>query len=154
MDGALFLPIFVGNIKCGIMENNNVNPSTGSKGVFPGGNVPGIAPNSTGAQNTAPEIKIPNPAPTQTAVAEVEQAPGNTKTYMRLESKNGEGQLLSLLEIDLIAFRERGLESRYLSLNTIGANSEGTQSDTTISIDNEADFNEFKDFISKLNWND
>lgn len=134
------------------MENNNANPATGSKGVFPEGNVPQVAPSHTGPQNTAPENQTQNTAPAPAP----EPAPvtADTKTYIRLETKNPEGQVSGVLEIDLISFRERGQESRYLSINTVGAGQDGGQSDTTISIDNEADFNRFKDFISKLNWND
>ena len=138
------------------MENNGMNPNTGSKGVFPGTQV---AQNQTGqpVQNTQtapqPEFKPeqpeqPNPQPQATQPAE------DAKTYMRLETKNSEGQTSGILEIDLISFRERGQESRYLSINTVGAGQDGGQSDTTISIDNEQDFNKFKEFIANLNWND
>jgi hypothetical protein len=59
-----------------------------------------------------------------------------------------------IIEVDLISFRERGQESRYLSVNTEGADEEGNRSTTSININNEADFNKFKKFISQLNWND
>jgi len=151
------------------MENSNSNP-TGSKGVFPGG----AMPNHTGAQNTEPaqEVQMPQlnipeaqqPAQPQTqpqAQPAQPQAPiapqaaaTETNTYMSLETKNPEGLVSGILEIDLISFRERGQESRYLSINTTGSNQTGEQSDTTISIDNEDDFNRLKMFISKLNWND
>ena len=143
--------------------DNNQNPSTGSKGVFPGS-----IPNHTGAQNTAPDtapaqgvqmpqLNIPEQAvqPAQPAQP-APQAPVvvETNTYIRLETKNPDGQVSGVLEIDLISFRERGQESRYLSINAVGAGKDGNQSDTTISIDNEADFKRFKEFVSKLNWND
>jgi hypothetical protein len=139
------------------MENNNVNPNTGAKGVFPGSsqatNPNGVntsgAPNNNGAQNIVP-INQPNYSEEVAAAIN----PENTKTYIRLETKNTDGQVSGILEIDLISFRERGQESRYLSINTVGAAPDGGQSDTTISIDNEADFNRFKKFISDLNWND
>jgi hypothetical protein len=129
------------------------NQNTGSKGVFPGSN-PNMQPQTQvsvpGAVNQSPtEQIVQNTQPTQN------NAPQNqTKTYIRLETKNSEGQLSGVLEIDLISFRERGVESRYLSINTVGAGQDGGQSDTTISIDNETDFNKFKKFISELNWND
>lgn len=134
------------------MDNNNVNPNTGSKGVFPGSNqmINPIEINTPGTGNPAPiiqeQIVIHTPA--------ADVVSSDTKTYIRLETKNSEGQLSGVLEIDLISFRERGQESRYLSINTIGAGGNGEQSDTTLSIGNEADFNRFKKFISDLNWND
>lgn len=140
------------------MENNNANLNTGSKGVFPGSSSianPGPV-NVPGAPNTQPSK--PN-QPDSSAINFVEEvakaaSPEETKTYIRLETKNPEGEVSGVLEIDLISFRERGQESRYLSINTVGAGQDGNQTDTTISIDNEADFKRFKDFISNLNWND
>ncbi len=131
------------------MDNNEINPNTGAKGVFPGTNqvASPIGPNTPGTGNPAPIIQE------QAALAPA-AAPSDTKTYIRLETKNSDGELSGVLEIDLISFRERGQESRYLSINAIGAGSSGEQSDTTLSIDNEADFNRFKKFISELNWND
>lgn len=134
------------------MDNNNVNPNTGAKGVFPGSTqiVNPIDINTPGTGNPSPIIQeqIVHHTPAAPAVS------NDTKTYIRLETKNSEGALSGVLEIDLISFRERGQESRYLSINAIGAGSSGEQSDTTLSIDNEADFNRFKKFISDLNWND
>lgn len=129
------------------------NQNTGSKGVFPGSN-PNVQP-----QPQVDVSGIVNQSPTEQMVQNIQLAQNNTpqnqtKTYIRLETKNSEGQLSGVLEIDLISFRERGIESRYLSINTVGAGQDGGQSDTTISIDNEADFNKFKKFISELNWND
>jgi hypothetical protein len=148
------------------MENNNSNPNTGSKGVFPG-----AGSNHTGAQDTAQEIQMPqlnipeaNQPANQPAVPPVNTAPSvppvsapvaaETNTYIRLETKNPNGEVSGVFEIDLISFRERGQESRYLSINTVGMSGDGEPSDTSISIDNETDFKRFKDFISNLNWND
>lgn len=133
------------------MDNNQTNPNTGSKGVFPG-----VQPGHTGPQNTAP---AQNQQPQQSQVIQeqppvVEESTPNTSTYMKLETKNPDGQVSGVLEIDLISFRERGRESRYLSVNLIGMGQDGNQSDTTISIGNEQDFNKFKQFIANLNWND
>jgi hypothetical protein len=140
------------------MENNNGNPNTGSKGVFPGSNqaaAPSVA-NVPGTQNQAQPVAKPVAQPVANYTETVAKAANSedAKTYMRLETKNAEGQVSGVLEIDLISFRERGQESRYLSVNTVGAGQDGDQSDTTLSIDNEADFRRFKDFISDLNWND
>lgn len=131
------------------MENNaNINQNPGVKGVFPGSQ-------STINSN---EINIPGGEDiSQNQLLNVNSETNNlsdTKTYIKLETRNSDGVLSGILEIDLISFRERGQESRYLSINTVGAGREGEQSDTTISIDNEADFNRFKKFISDLNWND
>jgi hypothetical protein len=154
LESTLFLSKFVCNINCGIMDNNNQNPNTGAKGVFPG-SMPSQGVAQQPVQNiqappTYTEQPVQNTQPT-TAVTEQQN---QSKTYIRLETKNSEGQLSGILEIDLISFRERGQESRYLSINAIGAGQDGGQSDTTISIDNETDFNRFKKFISELNWND
>jgi hypothetical protein len=104
----------------------------------------------TGPQNTAPQQPQPQPQ------AQPQAQPVNTdaETYFRLENKNNEGQVSSIIEIDLISYRERGVESRYISINTLGRNQENQQSDTTIAIDNEEDFIRFKKFVSQLNWND
>jgi len=138
------------------MENNN----KGNKGVFPGAQVPSqgtiqTAPPVVGAQNTAAlptNISHHENVPIETST-EVEPAM-DTNTYIKLETKNSEEQVSGIIEVDLISFRERGQESRFLSVNTTGANAEGEPSTTTINIDNEADFNRFKKFISQLNWND
>lgn len=141
------------------MENNNQNINTGQKGVFPGSHIPNqpvineysqlaestissANQNAPGAQNTNINIGIPSA-----------DAP-ETKTFMKLETKNPDGQVSGVIEIDLISFREKGQESRYLSINTLGVGQDGVQSETIISIDNEIDFKKLKDFISNLNWND
>lgn len=138
------------------MDNNEINPNTGAKGVFPGSN--GIYPGSSSVANSASE-NTPgtgnlSPIIQEQAAPMPVVAPSDTKTYIRLETKNSEGQVSGILEIDLISFREKGEESRYLKLFSVGAGSNGEQSDTTLSIDNETDFNRFKKFISELNWND
>jgi len=136
------------------MENNQ-NLNTGAKGVFPGvnqgagmGAIEGTATvNNSGELSVAPSSQ--SNFSEQTASKSV-----NTKTYFRMETKNSEEQLSGILEIDLISFREKGEESRYVKFFSVGAAEDGTQSETTISIDNEGDFNRFKKFVSELNWND
>lgn len=76
------------------------------------------------------------------------------KTYIKLETKGQGGDVTGIIEIDLISYREKGEESRYLSVSAVGVDSSGEPSNTFISIDNEADFNRLKMFISDLNWND
>jgi len=136
-----------------------------NRGVFPGISVPSQGsiqpgppvqsePKHTAIQNTAP---TPNVSHHDAVVNEVTNAanPGDdSNTFFRIETKNAEGQVSGIIEVDLISFRERGQESRFLSVNTQGADEEGNSSKTSINIDNEADFNKFKQFISQLNWND
>lgn len=76
------------------------------------------------------------------------------KTYIKLETKDSGGQVTGVIEIDLISYREKGEESRYLSVSTVGSDQSREPSNTFISIDNETDFNRLKVFISDLNWND
>lgn len=132
------------------MDNNNQNPNTGAKGVFPGVNQINT-PNSNGGINIAPLNELNNPGE---AVMAAPAPAANTKTYFRMETKNAEGQISGILEIDLISFREKGEESRYVKILSVGAGEDGNQSDTNLSIDNEGDFNRFKKFVSELNWND
>jgi len=147
LEYTLFLTIFVYNKNCGIMENNNVNPAMGNKGVWPsgGGNINAVQTNAT-------EVNNQPPSAIKDAVEQNTQQ--ETGTYARIETNNVDGGLSGVLEIDLISFRERGQESRYLSINATGVGQDGNQSETTISIDNEKDFNRLKKFFSQLNWND
>lgn len=129
------------------MENNNQSTNFGQKGVFPGISSvsnPATTDNVSGVVNEG----------TPSILESTKPNPLETNTYIKLETKNPQGQVSGVLEIDLISFRERGQESRYLSINVVGAGQDGGQSDTTISIDNEIDFIKFKEFVSKLNWND
>ena len=141
------------------MENNQ----NSNRGVFPGNPVPAqgtiqpgptvqgeqkkttapVAPAAQAAVATAPNLSHHDNNPTE-----------ESNTFFRIETKNAEGQVSGIIEVDLISFRERGQESRFLSVNTEGADGEGNSSKTSINIDNEADFNKFKQFISQLNWND
>jgi len=146
------------------MENNNNN-----RGVFPGNAIPSQGSIQTGppVQEVQEEQKItaiPAVAPTAptapaTNLSHHESADNvlteeGSNTFIRLETKNPEGQISGIIEVDLISFRERGQESRFLQVHTTGADSEGNESTTAINIDNEEDFNKFKKFISQLNWND
>lgn len=126
------------------MEGENQNLNTGSKGVFPG------EIQSQNSLNTGGNTGAIN---TKSYYESIEEVP-ETNTYFKLETKNNEGQVCGVIEIDLVSFRERGQESRYLSIKTIGVGLDGGQSETRNSIDSEIDFKRFKDFISNLNWND
>lgn len=132
------------------MEDNIQNPNTGLKGVFPGH----LAQNNNQTTvQSVPQV----PVVEQVLVEQLNSGFENfldTNTYLKLETKNNEGQISGILEIDLISFREKGQESRYLSISAKGSNSQGEASETDISIENEEDFNKFKKFISNINWND
>lgn len=141
------------------MENNN----NGNKGVFPGVKSTPVPP--TGTIQPGPTIQSVAKTvgasqsnlshhDTTSVVSQEFTQEGEPTTYIKLETKNTEEQVSGIIEVDLISFRERGQESRFLSVNTTGSDAEGKLSTTTINIDNEADFNRFKKFISQLNWND
>ncbi len=82
----------------------------------------------------------------------LEQSVENNKTYFSYKSPDG-----SLLEIDLVTFREKGSETRYLSFATIGIPTqvaEGQPTKVMLSIDTREDFESIKQFFSELNWED
>lgn len=60
------------------------------------------------------------------------------------------------VELDLVAFREKGEESRYLvtKLTSVAAmeHDEPKKSEFYISIDSEEEFNKLKSFFSQLEW--
>ena len=62
------------------------------------------------------------------------------------------------IEIDLNFSRFRGEENRYLSIGLsgfdVGADNNTIPTQSSISITNEQDFNNFKEFVRNLNWND
>jgi hypothetical protein len=151
LDKALFFPIFVSNVKSGIMEEDNLNKAQGRKGTFPGENP---ADKSAYSELQGIEPGVEGPEEELKSDENVARVYSDANTYMRLETKTADGQTAGVFEIDLISFREKGQESRYLSVNTLGTSQEGESSNTVISINNEADFNKFKEFISNLNWND
>jgi len=145
------------------MDNDNQKINTGNKGVFPGTNVPPKAqpqnkpqPQQHTQQTQQMQQNNVNQPEDQTASEghQTQSRPADSNTYMNLSCKNAEGEVSGVLDIDLISFRERGQESRYLSINSFGADREGNQSEARIYINNEEDFNRLKEFISNLNWND
>jgi len=61
------------------------------------------------------------------------------------------------MEIDLVTFRERGAETRYIAIAFSGLNIKAdppVQQEAFFNIETEVEFNKLKDFISSLNWND
>jgi len=59
-----------------------------------------------------------------------------------------------MLEIDLISFRQKNEEARYLSLSFTSMSKSGEDSEPVIfAIDNEEAFLTLKNFFTQLNWN-
>lgn len=59
-----------------------------------------------------------------------------------------------LLEIDLVTFRQKNDEMRYLSIVFKGIDTRtGQEQDAFINIDNEDAFKELKKFFAQLDWN-
>ena len=67
------------------------------------------------------------------------------ETYACLQNDTGK------IEVDLVTYREKGQQVRYLSLNVQQIHQEGTTS-STICLDEEA-FNKIKIFFKQLEWN-
>jgi len=60
----------------------------------------------------------------------------------------------TLLEVDLVTFREKNQEMRYLGLAFTGTNPKsGEPQEAFINIDNEEAFNIIKNFFAQLEWN-
>ena len=81
------------------------------------------------------------------------ESPHN-KTYIEIVAeKDSQGQPLSVLEVDLIISREKGRETRRLSMNFAGINMEKKEMvEKSINIDRES-FEQLKQFFSNLDWN-
>jgi len=78
----------------------------------------------------------------------------DAETYFEFKAKNN-----SKLEFDLVTFREKGVETRYLSISinwprTLNGNKEAEYDKTMITIGSKEDFEELKKFIGQLNWGD
>ena len=70
-------------------------------------------------------------------------------TFCRVSSGNG------ILEVDLQSIKLKGVETRSISFAIpLGPDDAGEEMKAEMLFLNEADFNKFKEFISKLNWND
>ena len=81
------------------------------------------------------------------------ESPHN-KTYIEIiAEKENQGQPLSVLEVDLIISREKGRETRRLSMNFAGIDMEKKEMvEKSINIDRES-FEQLKQFFSNLDWN-
>lgn len=78
----------------------------------------------------------------------------HNKTYIEIVAeKDNQGQPLSVLEVDLIISREKGRETRRLSMNFAGIDMEKKEMvEKSINIDRES-FEQLKQFFSNLDWN-
>lgn len=78
------------------------------------------------------------------------------KTYFFLKLVEGESKEVSgILEFDLMSYREKGEEKRFLSINSAGYNPEtDTPGRAVLNISNEEDFYRIKEFFKNLEWND
>ena len=62
-----------------------------------------------------------------------------------------------IMEIDLVTFREKGSETRYIGIGFYGLNVKvdpPVKQEAFYNIETEREFNELKTFITNLNWND
>ena len=78
----------------------------------------------------------------------------HNKTYIEIiAEKDDSGQPLSVLEVDLIISREKGKETRRLSMNFASIDiDKGEMVEESINIDRES-FEQLKQFFSNLDWN-
>ena len=71
------------------------------------------------------------------------------KTYLNIGSPE-----TGMLEIDLVSFRQKNEEARYLSLSLLNPSESGEQSKPAVfAIDNEEAFMVLKKFFEQLEWN-
>lgn len=72
-----------------------------------------------------------------------------TDTYLSIGDSSS-----TLLEIDLVTFREKNQEMRYLGLTFTGTNPKtGEPQESFVNIDNEESFYVLKNFFAQLEWN-
>jgi len=76
------------------------------------------------------------------------------RTYIEIvATKDEAGQPMSVLEVDLIISREKGKESRRLTMNFAEIDEASKQIvEKSVNIDRDS-FNELKEFFSNLDWN-
>ena len=75
-----------------------------------------------------------------------------SETYYVYESSDG-----GFFEVDLVTFREKGTETRYLSLEVAGLNMTGEEpvpQQAMISLESREQFEELKAFFTQLSWED
>lgn len=86
------------------------------------------------------------------APSEVEITEADGETYFKYQDKDG-----GSFEVDLVTFREKGRETRYLSLALTGFDMNQdppTPQQAFLSIGSREAFDALKNFFSRLNWED
>lgn len=73
-----------------------------------------------------------------------------SKTYLCLG--NPENPKDGQLELDLIAYREKGEQTKYLSLSFSQPDEGGESNSVSVRL-NEESFNSIKEFFKQLDWN-
>jgi len=76
----------------------------------------------------------------------------SSKTYFKCGTEES-----GILEIDLVTFRERGNETRYLAFKFSGIDARQdppVPQEAFLDIANEEEFKKLKQFFSELNWRD
>lgn len=75
-------------------------------------------------------------------------------TYVEIiTERDEEGQPISVLEVDLVISREKGKETRWLSMNFAGIDFEKKEMvEKSVNLDEES-FEALKKFFTQLDWN-
>ncbi len=104
-------------------------------------------------ENKSPVFPVVNEKSTETLIST--NLEGRKSTYISIKIKDEDGNITSILEFDLMSFREKGEEKRFLSANSFGFNPENNEAARAIvNIDNKDDFDKLKNFFEQLEWND
>jgi hypothetical protein len=79
---------------------------------------------------------------------------GLPSTYIEIiTEKDSDGQPISVLEVDLVISREKGKETRKLSMNFAGIDLEKKEMiEKSVNLDQES-FDVLKKFFTQLDWN-
>jgi dihydroorotate dehydrogenase len=76
---------------------------------------------------------------------DIERKPNENQTYFNMGSTE-----TGSIEIDLVSFRQKNQEAKYL---TISIKSPNSNDETSFAIDNEDAFMALKNFFKQLDWN-
>ncbi len=85
------------------------------------------------------------PNENQTYFEDIERKPNENQTYFNMGSTE-----TGSIEIDLVSFRQKNQEAKYL---TISIKSPSSNDETSFAIDNEDAFMALKNFFKQLDWN-
>jgi hypothetical protein len=95
--------------------------------------------------NTTP-LEVIKQQPIQPPVVSTPKQNTGVQTYLGLSNEAG------LIEIDLVTFREKGEQVRFLSIQVGGVGQDGQHQLAHINLDESA-FNQIKGFFKQLEWN-